>query len=416
MDNTSWDRERFLERAADVQTLDGWQTPQAWAFGLMHCFKEKGEGGKDVEIELLARFKPGAINFGDNLNRNSLAHVVDVVGPEVFGKGVLLTKKQLKQLRKRVAWVDRDGTHCNVGVLDDFKCVDHGFYHPDGRGTKAFVIAIPDLTAELASIGDSYLRDYLFSMGVTDPDIIDCRWTDRFPLRPTFAVTSDGIMTPKAAEQAMWQGALFGLPTTVFSVDKVPFLLDHLIPEGVRIPSADTVRLGAHLMPGTTVMPGAGYVNIEAKVSGMVEGRVSGRVQQHGVLNEIGGGVSILGTMAGGNKLVVSLGSCNLLEAQSGLGIPLGDRCKVDFGHAVKSTSRVRVSGGQKKWKGNEVAMKAIMEHGERGSHGIFVRAEHLAGISDAIFRRNDMTGVNEVIPRGDHVWWDPNSTLLSHN
>ena len=98
-------------------------------------------------------------------------------------------------------------------------------------------------------------------------------------------------------------------------------------PSGVRIADADRVRLGAHLAEGTTVMH-EGFVNFNAGTLGasMVEGRISAGVVI-GDGTDVGGGASIMGTLSGGNEIVISVGERCLLGANSGLGIPLGDDC-----------------------------------------------------------------------------------------
>ena len=97
-------------------------------------------------------------------------------------------------------------------------------------------------------------------------------------------------------------------PVTVFSVDKFPRMVDYVVPSGVRIGDADRVRLGAHLAAGTTVMH-EGFVNFNAGTLGssMVEGRISGGVVV-GDGSDVGGGASIMGTLSGGGKQVISIG------------------------------------------------------------------------------------------------------------
>jgi 2,3,4,5-tetrahydropyridine-2-carboxylate N-succinyltransferase len=95
---------------------------------------------------------------------------------------------------------------------------------------------------------------------------------------------------------------------------------------------ADRVRLGAHLASGTTVMH-EGFVNFNAGTLGksMVEGRISAGVVV-GDGSDIGGGASIMGTLSGGGKEVISAGERSLLGANAGVGISLGDDCIVESG------------------------------------------------------------------------------------
>lgn len=120
-------------------------------------------------------------------------------------------------------------------------------------------------------------------------------------------------------------------------VDKFPRFLAHIIPEdNTRILESAKVRMGAALAGGTTIMPGAAYVNFNAGTTGacMVEGRVSSSVVV-GEGTDIGGGASILGVLSGTSGNAVSIGKACLLGANSVTGVPLGDNCIVDAGIAV---------------------------------------------------------------------------------
>ena len=100
----------------------------------------------------------------------------------------------------------------------------------------------------------------------------------------------------------------------------------------MRIADGDRVRLGAHLAEGTTVMH-EGFVNFNAGTLGpsMVEGRISAGVVV-GEDSDVGGGASIMGTLSGGGKEVISIGERCLLGANAGVGISLGDDCVVEAG------------------------------------------------------------------------------------
>jgi 2,3,4,5-tetrahydropyridine-2-carboxylate N-succinyltransferase len=165
-------------------------------------------------------------------------------------------------------------------------------------------------------------------------------------------------------------------PVAVYGVDKFPRMVDYVVPTGVRIADADRVRLGAHLAAGTTVMH-EGFVNYNAGTLGtsMVEGRISaGVVVDDG--SDIGGGASIMGTLSGGGKEVISVGKRCLLGANSGLGISLGDDCVIEAG--------LYVTGGTK------VSM----------SDGSTVKARELSGTNNLLFRRNSLSGAVEVVAR----------------
>jgi len=167
---------------------------------------------------------------------------------------------------------------------------------------------------------------------------------------------------------------------TVYGIDKFPRMVDYVVPSGVRIADADRVRLGAHLAAGTTVMH-EGFVNYNAGTLGtsMVEGRiVAGVVVGDGT--DVGGGASILGTLSGGGKHVVSIGERCLLGANSGIGISLGDDCVVEAGLYVTAGTKVSVLDG-------ELA-------------GRVVKARELSGASHMLLRRNSTNGRVELVAR----------------
>ena len=150
---------------------------------------------------------------------------------------------------------------------------------------------------------------------------------------------------------------------------------------------ADRVRLGAHLASGTTVMH-EGFINFNAGTLGtsMVEGRISaGVVVDDG--SDVGGGASIMGTLSGGGKEVISIGKGCLLGANSGLGISLGDNCIIESGTYITAASKVLLPDGQ------------------------IVKARELSGATGLLFRRNSQSGGLEVIPRTG-TWGGLNSVL----
>jgi 2,3,4,5-tetrahydropyridine-2-carboxylate N-succinyltransferase len=163
---------------------------------------------------------------------------------------------------------------------------------------------------------------------------------------------------------------------TVYGVDKFPRMVDYVLPTGVRVADADRVRLGAHLAAGTTVMH-EGFVNFNAGTLGasMVEGRISaGVVVDDG--SDVGGGASIMGTLSGGGKEVISVGKRCLLGANSGLGISLGDDSVIEAGLYVTGGTKVTTTDGQT------------------------VKAKELSGGSNLLFRRNSLSGAVEVVKR----------------
>ena len=106
----------------------------------------------------------------------------------------------------------------------------------------------------------------------------------------------------------------------------------------------------------------------------MVEGRISAGVVV-GKDSDIGGGASIMGTLSGGGKEVVSIGERCLLGANAGVGISLGDDCVVEAGCYVTAGTKVTLPDGT------------------------VVKALELSGSDHVLFRRNSVTGTIEAVP-----------------
>jgi len=142
---------------------------------------------------------------------------------------------------------------------------------------------------------------------------------------------------------------LNGTFPNIDSVDKFPRYLQHVIPaDNTRILDSSKVRMGAQLAPGTTVMPGASYINFNAGTLGpvMVEGRISSSAIV-GSGSDVGGGASILGVLSGTDGNPVSIGENTLLGANSVTGLPLGDGCIVDAGITVLAGTKIKISPDQ---------------------------------------------------------------------
>jgi len=242
-----------------------------------------------------------------------------------------------------------------------------------------------DLQVAPANAADAYLRLHLLSHRLIKPHgaVMD----GIFGLLANVVWTSAGPCAVEGFE--LIRGALRAKHghVTVFGVDKFPRMVDYVIPSGVRIADADRVRLGAHLASGTTVMH-EGFVNFNAGTLGtsMVEGRISAGVVV-GDGSDVGGGASIMGTLSGGGKEVISVGEKCLLGANSGLGISLGDNCVIEAGTYITAASKVKLPDGE------------------------IVKAATLSGANNLLFRRNSLNGGLEVVMRTG-TWGGLNSIL----
>ena len=232
-----------------------------------------------------------------------------------------------------------------------------------------------DLAEPVRSTEDAYLRLHLLSHLLVKPNSINLEGL--IGLMPIVAFTSIGALA--LADLDRLRPLLTKAGVIIHSIDKFPRLVDYVTPKKVRIADASRVRLGAYLSPGTTVMH-EGFVNFNAGTLGssMVEGRIS-----QGVLvgdgSDIGGGASIMGTLSGGGKQVVSIGRRALLGANSGIGISIGDDCVVEAGLYVTAGTKLTLLS-----EGKEQDLKAV----------------ELSGIDNLLFRRNSMTGRVEALVR----------------
>jgi 2,3,4,5-tetrahydropyridine-2-carboxylate N-succinyltransferase len=170
-------------------------------------------------------------------------------------------------------------------------------------------------------------------------------------------------------------------------VDKFPRFLQHIIPtDNTRILDSSKVRFGAQLASGTTIMPGASYINFNAGTIGasMVEGRISSSAIV-GKGSDVGGGASILGVLSGTNGNPISIGENSLLGANSVCGIPLGDGCIIDAGLAILEGTKIYIDKNQL----NKI--KEVNPNWEFDKE--IAKGLDLAGLNGIHFRQNSQTG-----------------------
>jgi 2,3,4,5-tetrahydropyridine-2-carboxylate N-succinyltransferase len=244
----------------------------------------------------------------------------------------------------------------------------------DARGVSTTVVhTVIDLDAEPADAADVYLRLHLLSHRLVLPH--GQNLTGTFGLLANVVWTNHGPCAVEGFESVRTKLRARG-PVTVYGVDKFPRMVDYVLPSAVRIADADRVRLGAHLAAGTTVMH-EGFVNFNAGTLGssMVEGRISAGVVV-GDGSDVGGGASIMGTLSGGGKEVISVGKRCLIGANAGIGISLGDDCVVAAGTYVTAGSKVVLPDGSTR------------------------KAAEFSGQSGLLFWQNSLSGALEVRQR----------------
>src|SRR5690606_15239835 len=244
----------------------------------------------------------------------------------------------------------------------------------EARGVEVVAVrtSLATLATAPADAHDVYLRLHLLSHRLVRPHGVSL--DGQFGYLSNVVWTNHGPCPVEGFEATRMRLRARG-PVTVYSIDKFPRMVDYVSPSGVRIGDADRVRLGAHLASGTTVMH-EGFVNFNAGTLGasMVEGRISAGVVV-GDGSDVGGGASIMGTLSGGGKEVISIGERCLLGANAGIGISLGDDTVVEAGLYVTAGTKVNVNGTT-------------------------LKARELSGISGVLFRRNSETGAVEVVRR----------------
>jgi len=170
-------------------------------------------------------------------------------------------------------------------------------------------------------------------------------------------------------------------------IDKFPRFLQHIIPaDNTRILDTSKVRFGAQLAAGTTVMPGASYINFNAGTTGsvMVEGRISSSAIV-GDGSDVGGGASILGVLSGTDGNPISVGKNCLLGANSVCGIPLGDGCIIDAGVAILEGTKIGIQASELE--------KIMAVNTNLKMEGEIFKGKQLAGLYGIHYRQNSMTG-----------------------
>jgi len=258
---------------------------------------------------------------------------------------------------------------------------------------RALVATLLSSDDKPASVPEAYLKLHLLSHRQARPHSLNLDGI--FGLLPNVAWTSQGAIALTELPAAQLAARLRNEVLEVNSVDKFPKMTDYVVPAGVRIADTARVRLGAWIGEGTTVMH-EGFVNFNAGTEGpaMIEGRISAGVFV-GAHSDLGGGCSILGTLSGGNKTVISLGRNCLIGANAGLGIPLGDRCTIEAGLYLTAGTKVSVLDNT----GKEVET---------------CKARELSGKSDLLFRRHSQSGRVECLTNKSEI--ELNTELHSHN
>lgn len=370
------DVDSFKAVVSDFQTTDRYKAPVLFSVG-RRIVTRNGT---------LASVRYPVVN-GPDQNTGSAAILMKVLGIQPEGvQNVELTQGQLHEILRYFAPFEGDGKqHANIEALKKAMNAQAGLADDDTSLGFVATFIFDDIDPQ--GVEDSTLKLYGLSNRLFKPNQLNL--VRVFTKLPNVAWIGDTPMDSDDIDHALMSAALDN-PSSAYHRDYAPHMVDkfplyihriNAVKMGVRITDQHKVRLGAYLGEGTTLMPGASYVNFNAGTEGssMVEGRISSSAIV-GAGSDIGGGASILGTLSGGNSIPISVGRNCLLEVNCALGIPIGDAVIIGTETAVMASSRIRVG---------------IQGH---PLHGETVKASELAGINAATFRRNDGDGVLEVV------------------
>ncbi len=374
-------KEDFAEFAEEFQNIKGYKKPLG--FGIARV-----DMGQLNEEKILQATYP-VVNWNENFGSAAvfLSALKECEEKIDFSKSeqiFSISKKFLKKSLKAFAPFEDEAMgekHKNIQIIQYL----YQLFDDEDTNKNNYKIVFLFEDDAPKSVEAVYLKLYALSLGKTPLRSINLNGA--FGILPNVAWSGN---TPIELE---WLRAneiglkLEGMYPCIDSVDKFPRFLQHIIPaNNTRILDASKVRMGAQLSAGTTVMPGASYINFNAGTLGpvMVEGRISSSAVV-GSGSDVGGGASILGVLSGTNGNPVSIGENTLLGANSVTGIPLGDGCIVDAGIAILEGTKVAIDE-QNINKINEVN-KRKLETKEN------YKGLELAGLNGLHFRQDSLKG-----------------------
>ncbi len=319
--------EVFKSYVKNIESASNYKKPLAFGLGIR---SRKGDKTLEVNFPL--------INW--NTAFGSAALLLDVSGYDKGENGFAkISKPQLQKAFDNFSAFHHElDKHPNIVLIKQF--LDN-YAQPDNQYQDLDVIVyfLFDKDQAVESAEEGYFKLQCLSQLHVQPHGLSLDGV--FGKLNNIAWTNQGPILPEDVNEERIKAVFNGKTLVISHVDKFPYMVNYHIPAGVRVVAGSQVRLGAHLSTGTTVMP-AGYVNFNAGTLGnaMIEGRVSGGVVV-GKDSDLGGGVSIMGTLSGGNKNVIAIGEKCLLGANAGTGISLGFGCTIAAGVYVTAGAKI---------------------------------------------------------------------------
>lgn len=192
----------------------------------------------------------------------------------------------------------------------------------------AIKTSIASLAQPPVDAHDAYLRLHLLSHRMVRPHEINVEGImDRLA---TVVWTNKGPCLPDNFEFVRTSLRSRGL-IHVYGIDRLPRMVDYVVPTGVHIAEAERVRLGAYLSPGTSVMR-EGFVSFNSGTLGpaKIEGRLSSGVVI-GEGTKIGLSATIMCQRTSeGRRIPLVIGeNCTFGVSSGVIGISLGNNCHV---------------------------------------------------------------------------------------
>ncbi len=373
----------FKQLVTEVTSQAGYREPMA--FGIARVDR----GQKNAEKVLQANF--GLINWKEN-----------------FGSAAVF----IKALEEAKCTVDFSGSEFVATINDNFVANAMAAFAPyvaEATGDAHKNVQVIKALAAMEDIGKNFRIVFLFedanaesveavylklyALSLSKAELRKVNLNGAFGILSNVAWVGNTPYELDYLRDNEIEMKLNGTYPTVDSVDKFPRFLQHVIPaDNTRILEASKVRMGAQLAAGTTVMPGASYINFNAGTLGpvMVEGRISSSAIV-GAGSDVGGGASILGVLSGTDGNPISIGENTLLGANSVTGLPLGDACIVDAGITILAGTKIKIAPEELE------KIKAANPNDTLDSKTTF-KGEELQGLDGIHFRQNSMTG--EIIAR----------------
>ena len=376
----AYTKEEFKQLVDDIQGQSWYKNPIG--FGIAKV--DRGQINKDKILQ--ATFP--LINWNENFGSAAvLLNALKVAGVDVdTSKSELVAKISdefltscIEAFRPFIPEAKGDA-HKNVQVISTLASlpIDSGLSADDYRVVFIFEDVAPESTEAVylklyaLSTGKAALR----SLNLTGAfgKLHNCAWVGNQPIELDWLRANEIVLK------------LSGKYPNIDMVDKFPRFLQHIIPaDNTRILETSKVRMGAQLAAGTTVMPGAAYVNFNAGTLGavMVEGRISSSAVV-GAGSDVGGGASILGVLSGTDGVPVSIGENTLLGANSCTGTAIGDGCILDAGVTILPGTKIALS---------EKAVAALKEINPTKEITTVMKGSDFQGVNGVHFRVNSSNG-----------------------